>query len=168
MTTFHIDLWTPNADKFSVKLVSFNPGAQEYEVVFTNNVITTNNWVSLDIPISTFTTANPLMDFANLGQLLFINNNPGGPQFGTFFIDNVYFYANATPPTVQSPAVSGGNFTATTASQVGFDYVLQGSPSLAPATWSNLQTNAGTGGTLNFSVPVTPGDPQRFFRINVQ
>jgi len=78
--------------------VSFAPGAAEYEVVFTNNVIVTNNWVSLDIPISTFTTANPAMDFANLGQLLFINNNPGGPQFGTFFIDNVYFYSNAVPP----------------------------------------------------------------------
>ena len=167
MTKFHVDLWTPNANKFSVKLVSFAPGAQEYEVVFTNNVIVSNNWVSLDIPISTFTTGQPAMDFANLAQLLFINNNPGGAQFGTFFIDNVYFYA-PVPPTVLSPAVSGNNFTAQSASQVGFNYVLQGTPVLAPATWSNLQTNAGTGGTLNFSVPAAPGDPQRFFRISVQ
>lgn len=168
MSTFHVDLWTPNANKFSVKLVSFAPGAQEYEVVFTNNVIVTNNWVSLDIPISTFTTGQPAMDFANLGQLLFINNNPGGPQFGTFFIDNVYFYATATRPTILSPAASGGNFTAQSASQVGFNYVLQGTPVLAPATWTNLQTNAGTGGTLTFTIPITPGSPQRFFRINVQ
>ena len=170
MSTFHIDLWTPNADKFSVKLVSFNPGGQEYEVVFTNNVIVSNNWVSLDIPISTFTTGQPAMDFSQLGQLLFINNNPGGPQFGTFFIDNVYFYTVpvATQPTILSPAAGGGNFTAQSASQLGFNYVLQGTPVLAPATWTNLQTNAGTGGTLNFSVPIAPGSPQRFFRINVQ
>jgi hypothetical protein len=170
MTTFHVDLWTPNASKFSVKLVSFAPGAQEYEVVFTNNVITTNHWVSLNIPVSTFTTANPAMDFSSLGQLLLINNNPGGPQFGTFYVDNVYFYSTpaATPPVIVTPAVSGGNFTAHTASQTGFSYVLQGTAALAPASWSNLQTNAGTGGTLNFSVPVTPGSPQRFYRIKVQ
>jgi len=169
MSHFRVDLWTPNADKFSVKLVSGTfPTTQEYEVVFTNNVIVTNQWVSLDIPVATFTAGNPSLNLTDLGQLLFINNNPGGPQLGTFYIDNVYFYATATPPTVQSPAVSGGNFTAQSTSQVGFNYVLQGTPSLAPATWSNLQTNAGTGGTLNFSVPVTPGDPKRFFRINVQ
>ena len=168
MSTFHVDLWTPNASKFSVKLVSFAPGAAEYEVVFTNNVIVTNNWVSLDIPVSTFTNGTPAMDFANLGQLLFINNNPGGPQFGTFFIDNVYFYATAASPTVLAPAVGGGNFSAQSASQTGFNYVLQGTPALAPATWSNLQTNAGTGATLNFSVPVSPGNPQGFYRIKVQ
>ena len=170
MTTFHVDLWTPNASKFSVKLVSFAPGVAEYEVVFTNNVIITNTWVGLDIPISTFTNGSPGMDFANLGQLLFINNNPGGPQYGTFFIDNVYFYATATPatPIIVAPSVSGTNFTTQVASQTGFNYVLQGTPVLAPATWTGLQTNAGTGGTLTFTIPITPGNPQRFFRIKVQ
>lgn len=169
MNTFHVDLWTPNADKFSVKLVSFGTVTAEYEVVFTNNVITTNHWVSLDIPISTFTNGSPNMDFANLAQLLFINNNPGGPQFGTFYIDNVYFYVappSATSPTIVSPKITGGNFTAQVASQTGFNYVLQASPSLSPASWTSIQTNAGTGGTLNFSTPVST--PQRFFRIKVQ
>lgn len=171
MTTFHVDLWTPNASKFSVKLVSFAPGAAEYEVVFTNNVIVTNQWVSLDIPISTFTSGNPAMSFANLGQLLFINNNPGGPQYGTFYIDNVYFYTSAvtpTSPTITAPAVSGGNFTLQVNSQTGYNYVLQATPSLAPASWTNIQTNAGTGGVLNFSVPVSSGNPQQFYRVNVQ
>ena len=168
MSTFHVDLWTPNASKFSVKLVSFAPGAQEYEVVFTNNVIVTNTWVSLNIPVSTFTNANPNMSFANLGQLLFINNNPGGPQLGTFFIDNVYFFATATPPTIVTPAVGGGNFTAQSASQTGFNYILEATSVLAPATWTGVQTNAGTGSTLNFSVPVSPGNPQKFYRIKVQ
>ncbi|HEY9509545.1 MAG TPA: hypothetical protein VIV82_06755 [Verrucomicrobiae bacterium] len=168
MNGFHLDLWTPNATKFSVKLVTFGAVNAEYEVVFTNDVITSNNWISLDIPISTFTDASPNMDFANLGQLLFINNNPGGPQFGTFYIDNVYFYAGATAPMIESSKLSGGNFTVQAASQAGFNYVLQATPSLAPPTWSNVLTNAGTGGTLNFSIPVTPDSPQRFFRINVQ
>lgn len=168
MNGFHLDLWTPNATKFSVKLVTFGAVNGEYEVVFTNDVITTNNWISLDIPISTFTDASPNMDFANVAQLLFINNNPGGPQFGTFYIDNVYFYAGATAPTIESSKLSGGNFTVQAASQAGFNYVLQATPTLAPPTWSNVLTNAGTGGTLNFSIPVSPDSPQRFFRINVQ
>jgi len=41
-------------------------------------------------------------------------------------------------------------------------------PSLAPATWTGIQTNAGTGGPLNFSFPITPANPQQFFRISVQ
>ena len=72
-------------------------------------------------------------------------------------------------PTITQPAVSGTNFTLqVTSSAVGFNYVLQATPSLAPAIWTGVQTNAGTGGTLNFSIPITPGNPQLFFRINVQ
>jgi hypothetical protein len=46
--------------------------------------------------------------------------------------------------------------------------VLQATPALAPATWTNIQTNAGTGGTLTFTSLITPGTPHQFFRINVQ
>ena len=78
--------------------------------------------------------------------------------------------ANTAPmPTITQPAVSGTNFTLqVTSSAVGFNYVLQATPSLAPAIWTGVQTNVGTGGTLNFSIPITPGNPQLFFRINVQ
>lgn len=166
MTTFHVDLWTPSASKFSVKLVSFSPGAAEYEVVFTNNVIVTNQWVSLDIPVTAFSGVN----MSNLGQLLFINNNPGGAEFATFYIDNVYFYTSAVAPNAPTiaPSVSGGNLTLQVNSQTGYQYVLQATASIAPANWVNIQTNAGTGGVLNFSVPVSSGNPQQFFRVNVQ
>jgi len=168
MGTFHVDLWTPNASKFSVKLVSGTwPATQEYEVVFTNNVIVTNQWVSLNIPLTTFTTGNPSLNLSDLGQLLFINNNPGGPQLGTFYIDNVYFYsAGVTPPTILPPAISGGNIVMQVNSVNGTAYVLQATPSLSPATWTAIQTNAGTGGILNFTNPVTAGN--QFFRIKTQ
>lgn len=96
MTTFHVDLWTPDATKFSVKLVSdVGLGSQaEHEVVFTSSTITQDNWVSLDIPLSQFTGVN----LANLGQLLWIDNNPAPAELGTFYIDNVYFYKTSTPP----------------------------------------------------------------------
>ena len=75
----------------------------------------------------------------------------------------------APTPTITAPAVSGTNFTLQVASSSsGFNYVLEATPALAPTTWTGIQTNAGTGGTLNFSIPITPGNPQLFFRINVQ
>ncbi|HEY5297154.1 MAG TPA: autotransporter-associated beta strand repeat-containing protein [Verrucomicrobiae bacterium] len=78
--------------------------------------------------------------------------------------------SNTAPtPTITSPSVSGGNFILQVAlSQSGFNYVLQTTPALASATWINIYTNAGTGGTLNFTNLITPGNPQQFFRVSVQ
>jgi fibronectin-binding autotransporter adhesin len=76
---------------------------------------------------------------------------------------------SASTPTITSPSVSGGNFTLqVVSSQSGFNYVLQATPSLAPLTWTAIQTNAGTGGTLNFTNLIVPGTPHQFFRISVQ
>jgi fibronectin-binding autotransporter adhesin len=76
----------------------------------------------------------------------------------------------APTPTITSPSVSSGNFILqVAASQSGFNYVLQATPSLnSPVTWTNIYTNAGTGGTLNFTNVITPGNSQQFFRISVQ
>lgn len=75
----------------------------------------------------------------------------------------------APTPVITAPAVSGTNFTLqVAASQSGFNYVLQATPALAPTAWTSIQTNAGTGGTLNFTIPIAPGSPQRFFRIQAQ
>ncbi|MSU58859.1 MAG: hypothetical protein EXS35_11955 [Pedosphaera sp.] len=169
LNTLHVDLWTPNANQFGIQLVSLVTGTQAGQVNFTpaSGTITTNGWVSLNIPLTQFTAANPNLILTNLEQLLWIDNQAGGYVNGNFYIDNVYFYATATPPTIVAPAVGGGNFTAQSASQLGFNYVLQGTTSLSPVSWTNIQTNAGTGGTLSFTVPVA-GNPQRFFRIKVQ
>jgi hypothetical protein len=75
----------------------------------------------------------------------------------------------APTPVIMSPSVSGTNFTLQVpASQSGFNYVLYGTPTLAPTAWTAEQTNAGNGSTLNFSLPITPGNPQMFFRIGAQ
>jgi len=75
----------------------------------------------------------------------------------------------APRPLIVSPTASGPNFTLQVPDSVpGFSYVVQITPSLAPATWTGIQTNAGTGGTLTFTISMTPGIPQQFFRISVQ
>ena len=170
--TLHVDVWT-TANQLAIKLVSTGNGAApEVIIPASSGTITSNHWVSLDIPLSSFKALAPTLDLTNLDQMLWVDNGDiSGPgiQNGSFYIDNVYFYATATAtsPTIVIPAVVGGNFTVQSASQTGFNYILQATPTLSPATWTGVQTNAGTGGTLNFSVP-TSGNPQRFFRIKVQ
>jgi hypothetical protein len=169
--TMHVDLWT-TANQFGIKLVSETlgtPGTKfeaEYQITADSGVVTSNHWVSLDIPMSTWTSLQPSLNFSKLIQMLWTDNFGAGVQNGTFYIDNVFFYNNT--PIIQSPARSGTDFTCKVASLPGFSYVLQGTPSLTPATWTGIQTNAGTGGLLNFTVPITGGNPQRFFRIHTE
>jgi hypothetical protein len=168
MTTLHVDVWT-TANQLAIKMVStINGAAPELIYDAASGVITSNQWISLDIPLSVFTNLNPALDLSKIDQLLWIDNGdiPGpGVQRGDFYIDNVFFYNNT--PVIQSPTQSGSDFLCKVASQTGFDYVLQGTPSLTPATWTSIQTNAGTGGLLSFAVPTT-GNPKRFFRIQTQ
>jgi autotransporter-associated beta strand protein len=76
----------------------------------------------------------------------------------------------APTPTITSPSVSGTNFILQVVmSASGFNYVLQATPTLStPVTWTPISTNAGTGGTLNFTNAIIPGNPRQFFRISVQ
>ncbi len=95
-TNFHVDVWTPDATKFGVKLVNMATGGApqtEGEVQLTGvttPAISTGAWLSLDIPMSAF-AAKGLGGSTNLQQLLFTDNFPT-PERGTFFIDNVYFW----------------------------------------------------------------------------
>ncbi len=170
-TTMHVNLWT-TANQFGIKLVSETLGTpgtkaeQEYQISAASGLVTSNNWVSLDIPLSAWTDLNPNLNLSKLIQMLWTDNFGAGVQNGTFYIDNVFFY-NSTP-IIQSPAVSGTNFTLKVASQTGINYVVLANPALESGTWTGIQTNAGTGGLLTFTVPITPGSPQRFFRIDAR
>jgi len=168
MTTMHLDVWT-TANQMAIKLVSTVNGAEPLLIYdAASGVITSNHWVSLDIPLSVFTNLNPQLNLAKIDQLLWVDNGdiPGpGVQNGDFYIDNVFFYNNT--PLIQSPALTGTDFTCQVASQTGVNYVLQGTPSLTSATWPGLQTKAGTGRMLTFTIP-TAGNPQRFFRIRAE
>ncbi len=168
--TMHVDLWT-TANQFGIKLVSETlgtPGTKfeaEYRMDDVSGLITSNNWVSLDIPLSKWTDINPNLDFSKLIQMLWTDNFGAGVQNGTFYIDNVFFYNNT--PIIQSPARSGTDFTCKVASVTGTSYVLEGTLSLTTPAWTGIRTNAGTGGLLNFTVP-TSGNPQQFYRIRTQ
>jgi hypothetical protein len=101
MNYFHVDVWTPDANKFGVKLVSFPPGGGQVErqVSFNGRAthggtvppIVQGSWVSLDIPLSLFGD----LPRATIGLLLWLDDGSvsgGGIEGGTFFIDNAYFH----------------------------------------------------------------------------
>ena len=71
------------------------------------------------------------------------------------------------PPTILPPSVSGTNLVFQVQSQVGSNYVAEATPTLAPTSWTGIQTNPG-GGVLTFTMPITQANPKRFFRIRVQ
>ena len=134
-SALHVDIWTPNANQLGVKLVGFNNPNQEAQFNFTNGsgTITTNGWISLDIPLNQFTSINPALILTNLQQLLWVDNGSvgGGVQNGTFYIDNVYFW---TTNTVQSSIRTGASIGWTANSTSTY----QPQQSANNSTWSNL------------------------------
>jgi hypothetical protein len=99
MTAFHVDVWTPDAKTLQVKLVDFGAngvygGGDDTESLLTFNAgsspaLTNNAWVSLEIPISAFVTANPAWNRQHLAQLLFATADTTPV---TAFVDNIYFH----------------------------------------------------------------------------
>ena len=83
-TTVHFDYWTPDATKLGLKLVNTTGPAdgEKESIVFKEN-LTKGGWVSVDIPLSDYTTV-----MTAITQLLF--DTAGNPA--NVYIDNLYFY----------------------------------------------------------------------------
>jgi hypothetical protein len=95
MTHLHIDIWTPNATVFKLKLVDFGAngifqgtpnddteGQVTYDAASTPP-LTTGQWISLDIPLTQFTG---LTNRAHLAQMVIDSST------STVYVDNVYFW----------------------------------------------------------------------------
>ncbi len=111
MTHFHIDLWTPDPTDlpaaFKILLVDFGADGNfdggddsSHELSFTSPTLKTQEWVSLDIPLSNFAG---LTNRKNLAQLVLSGD------IANVYIDNVYFYKSGetvvtpTGPTTAAP-----------------------------------------------------------------
>ena len=91
-THLHLDIWTPNATSFKVKLVDFGENAvyqgttnddSEDELSFTP---TLGKWMRYDIALSDF---KGLKSHAHLAQLILVGTN------SQVYVDNVYFFNEA-------------------------------------------------------------------------
>jgi len=90
---YHVDIWTPNATSFKIKLVDFgangvynSPGGDDVEFEYTCIPPAFSTWVSYDIPMSAFTT---LTTKAHLAQMIFVSSG------STVYLDNVYFWSTS-------------------------------------------------------------------------
>ncbi len=100
MTQFHIDVWTPDPtdapSTFRIKLVDFGANGVwdgggddvEHEITLDESTMNTGSWVSLDIPLSSFTG---LTTRGHLAQLIL----SGDPD--TVYVDNIYLYSSGLP-----------------------------------------------------------------------
>ncbi len=101
MDYYHVDIWTPDATTFKIKLVDFGADGAfaggddtESELTFTPAL---NQWVSYDIPMSDFTG---LASRSHLAQMIFVAST------STVYVDNVYFYNKLLPVSFNSFNVS--------------------------------------------------------------
>lgn len=106
MTHFHIDIWTPDPtttpNNVKVMLVDFGANAVygggddvSHEITVNAPTLQSNKWISLDIPLSSFTG---LTSRAHLSQLVLSGT------VSNLFVDNVYLYkAVSTVPTAGAP-----------------------------------------------------------------
>jgi hypothetical protein len=124
----------------------------------------------------TGTTTIPLISYSGADPFAHLALAPLPAGYTGNLVDNaanqridLNVASTATPPSpvILPPTISGTNLTLQTASQSGFNYVLEGTSQLAPANWYGVQTNPG-GGTVSFSVPISLLNSNQFFRLRVE
>jgi len=107
MTYFHMDIWTPDptaGKTFKVMLVDFGANGifgggddSSSEISVTSPTLSTGSWVSLNIPMSSF---SGLTSKSHLAQMVLSGDIPN------VYVDNVYFYkgsGGAAEPTTAAP-----------------------------------------------------------------
>jgi len=105
MTHFHIDIWTPDATEgktFKILLADFGAdGAyggnddSSSEISVSSPPLASQNWISLNIPLSSF---SGLTSRSHLAQLVISGDLPN------VYIDNVYFANTGSAPTEPTTA----------------------------------------------------------------
>lgn len=107
MDYYHVDIWTPDATVFKVKLVDFGADGlfgggddTESELSYTPAL---GEWVSYNIKMSDFTG---LASTKHLAQMLFIGSS------STLYVDNIYFFNSLLPVSFTGFKASKNNNTA--------------------------------------------------------
>ncbi len=101
MTHLHVDIYIPNAlpatAQFKIEVVDFGTGGTG---AFTRAIpaAQSQQWISLDIPFSSFAG---LSNRSNLAQIIFVDDSN---NISSFFADNVYLYNAGTPPSAPTTA----------------------------------------------------------------
>jgi len=89
MQFIHIDFWNANSTELNFFLISPGPNQQSVALVPPG---TTEQWISVDIPLSSF---QPTVDLTQVFQMMFTGN-------GTIYLDNIYFWDGTVPVELKS------------------------------------------------------------------
>jgi hypothetical protein len=84
MQYIHIDFWNANSTALEFFLISPGPNQQSVALVPPG---TTEQWISVNIPLSDF---EPTVNLTEVFQLMFTGN-------GTIYLDNIYFWNGIVP-----------------------------------------------------------------------
>lgn len=163
MTHFHLDIWTPDPTElpaaFKVLLVDFGANGifgggddSSHELSFTRPTLVSEQWVSLDIPLSSFTG---LTNRAHLAQLVLSGDVPN------VYVDNVYFY-NAGTTTPSGPTVA-----APTPTRNPADVISIFSDTYTNVTGTDFNPNWGQATAVS-QVPVAGNNTLRYAGLNYQ
>jgi Secretion system C-terminal sorting domain/Bacterial Ig-like domain (group 2) len=167
MDNIHIDIWTPDATVFRIKLVDFGPdnayaGGDDKEHEITFNAPAQNTWIPYNIPLSSFTG---LTTRANLSQILLLGSN------STLYVDNVYLFNEVLPINLSGFSVIKKNNTAdlqwsTSLEQNNKGFAIE--RSLDGVKWNQINfingTNARTGATYS-ATDLTPAAGLNYYRL---
>ncbi|MDD3011678.1 MAG: T9SS type A sorting domain-containing protein [Bacteroidales bacterium] len=98
MTHLHLDVWSADYTFFGIKLVDFGAdgaygGGDDVEHQIDLTGLNQAEWVSLDIPLSSFTG---LTTREHLAQYILVGQPTGAT---TVYLDNFYFYSGTINPT---------------------------------------------------------------------
>lgn len=85
MEYLHMDVWTADLQKIETSLINIGPSEKPV-----TKDLTANQWTSIDIPVSAFTSQGLSVD--KIFQLKLVGTPWAG---GTVFVDNIYFYKTA-------------------------------------------------------------------------
>jgi len=104
---FHMDIWTPEnvaGKSFKIELVDFGAngvfgGGDDRTAVLNYAALTTKQWVSIDVPFTSFSGPRPQ---GQLAQVVF-SSTPNN-SITNVFVDNVYLYKKQGLPTIPATA----------------------------------------------------------------
>jgi len=136
MEYIHLDIWSSNLS--AVRLVPIQPGVGE--VGQNMNITSSGNWISIDIPLSTYTGYS----FGEIIQLKFDNPIPSAGL--EFYVDNIYFWKTSVDPTADASLsdlkVDGSTIPGFGSTIQSYTYELLTGTTVVPQITSVTTTNA--------------------------
>lgn len=98
MTHYHVDIWVEGSisggEVFTAQLLNYDgTDALESNNFYQAPITSTNQWISVDVPLTSFANASGNTNYDNIKLVQIVLQ---GPAFGPVYFDNLYFHNNQT------------------------------------------------------------------------